>query len=644
MRTDREQLAPTEIRHASDRLNPANPVRKLFQNTLGKLSWQVWAILLVLASGGIGFAATSWLLQLPKTPNCPRIFWPVASASMRLYCAQLEAEKGTVDGLLAAINLVEALSKDHPLRSEIDSNVEQWAKEILNIAEKEFNEGSLVAAIETARRIPNNVQAYNLVEERIESWQSTWSEGEKIFAAVQERLRESQWNMAFREAIKLLYLENQYWATTKYGELTQEIQRAQEESRQLDGAYVALRRGGIDNWLKAVEDAEKIGSNSYAYQEARELIAKAKEKIVGHIEGLIDKRDWQALLDVTDRLPASLGLKEEANDWQTIASAGADAQIGTAESLESAIVIAQQIEPNRPLYQVAQDLIGRWTLEIEDVAVLEKAKNLAQLGTIENLNAAIAQAELIPRDNPRYREAREEIGRWVSQVQTIEDQPILDRAEELAMSGTVPALQAAIAQASLIGQNRALYNKAQERIGQWRSIIEEQEDRPFLDQANALASSKDYGAAIEAARKIGRGRALYREARANIRDWEQEIQAQKDYQEAIIVAEARTPEALVAALNILRRIPSSTDVGGESAQALNRWSYQLLSMAENLANSASIEEAIRLARRIPSESSAYESARAQIQTWRQMLNPAPNPTPSSPLLETNFPNPRAGSR
>jgi hypothetical protein len=634
--TNRQQLAPSKMSSPIHQPNPTSPIKRLLNNTLGKINWKIWAVLLVLVSGGIGFSATSWLLKLPKAPNCPKIFWPIASASMRLYCAQLEAEKGTVEGLLSAINLVEALSKNHPLRTEIDGNVEEWAVEILDLAEREFNEGKLEDAIATARKIPNDVEAYNLVAERIATWQATWSEGEEIFAEVEKHLRQSKWNMAFREAVKLLNLDNQYWATTRYEEITKEIQLAQEESSKLDGAYIALRRGGIDNWIKAVEDAQTVNPDSYAHQEALNLIAKAKDKIVEYIENRIENRDWQAVLDATDRMPEILGLEEEMNDWQTIASAGADSQVGTVESLESAILTAQQLAPSRPLYNLAQELIGRWKLEIQDVARLEQARNLAQSGSIDDLNAAISQADLVPQDNPRYREARQEIDRWVSQIQTIEDQPILARADELAISGSVPALQEAIAQASAIGSNRSLYGEARQRINQWRSSIEEQEDRPFLDQAISLASGRNYEAAIDAARQIGRGRALYPEARRNIGQWQQEIQSQRNFQEAATIAEAQTPEALSTAINILKNIPASTDVGSESQQALNRWSYQLLNLAENIANTSSVQEAIDLARTIPRESTAYESARSQIRMWRKMLEPQPLPPAQQPLMQTNW--------
>jgi hypothetical protein len=160
-----------------------------------------------------------------------------------------------------------------------------------------------------------------------------------------------------------------------------------------------------------------------------------------------------------------------------------------------------------------------------------------------------------------------------------------------------------------------------------------------------LASGKEYAAAIEAAEQIGRGRALYSEARLNIEKWQQEIQASNDYQEAVLVAEPNTPEALVSAMSIVRRIPTSTDVGVDRTQTLNRWSYQLLDYANDLANRSSLQQAIELAKTIPSDSAAYQSAREQIESWQQMLKPEASPlSPNSPsLLETNFGKPDRNS-
>ena len=214
------------MEQSTNRGTTANHPALLERITLrtSQIPWQIWAVTLIIVSGTIGFTATSMLLRLPKSPQCVRIFWPIASASMRIYCAQVEAEQGKVDNLLRAIDLVEALPENHPLRHEINRNVEEWALAILDIAEEEFQRGKLEEAIEAARRVPENVQVYQVVDERVEKWRSIWSEGEEIFAEVEEELRESNWNLAFREAVRLLSVPNKYWATTRYDDTVSKIQ------------------------------------------------------------------------------------------------------------------------------------------------------------------------------------------------------------------------------------------------------------------------------------------------------------------------------------------------------------------------------------------------------------------------------------
>ncbi|XHU96663.1 MAG: chromosome segregation ATPase [cyanobacterium endosymbiont of Rhopalodia gibba] len=603
---------------------------------LGKLPWQLWIIALIFASGMVGFTATSMLLKLPKSPQCTRIFWPIASASMRIYCAQLEAAEGTVDSLLKAINLVEALPSDHSLRSEINKSVEEWAIAILDIAEEKFQSGQLQEAITIARKVPSHVQVYNVVEERIEKWRSLWQKGEEIFAEVEERLRKSEWNKAFRSAVKLLSLPNKYWATTEYDTTVKQIQLAQEENKRLSKAYRIFLRGGVDNWLTAIADAKKISNNSYAHREAQNLIENAKNKLVNHIEGLLEARRWQPLLDVVNRLPQSLLLTEEIDDWKALSNAGMEAKIGTVESLEIAITSAQVIDANRPLYQKAQDLINRWQLEIEDVTRFKEAQNLARGGTINDLNAAIAYAELIPSGNPRYQEVRQKIQAWILEVQRVEDRAILDQAQDIVRGGTVVALQEAITKASLITFNRTLYDEAQRSIHQWRASIQRQEDQPILEQAIFLGNSKNYNGAIQAARQIDRGRVLFREAQNKIRQWQQEIKAQKDFQEAYLMAQGGTSQALGSAIEVIRKIPGSTQLSNRSRQALNRWSYQLLSIAEDKARKDLFQEAIDLAQIIPAESTSYHGAQTQIRVWQRALNP---PTPSTPYSVKKPPTP-----
>ncbi len=586
-----------------------------------RFTWKVWAALFVVVFGGVGFLATWQLLNMQKSPNCPKIFWPIASASLRLYCAQLSADSRTVAGLLEAIALVEALPDDHPLRSQVNQQVEEWARDILNLAEKDYQAGNLQQAITKARQIPNNMAVAAIIEERIAKWQGTWTEGNDILSKLEENLRASNWNQSFRLAVDLLNLNNEYWATVKYNEALAKITVAREDSSKLDNAFNLFARGGLDNWFKVIEEARKIQASSYAHQEAQKLIGKTEDKLQEYAERLIERKQWQALRDLANQTPKDLKIKEDVTDWSVLSEAALDAEAGTVEGLEAGILGLEQIDASRPLHQTALAMRERWQLQVQDLRILSEARDLAQAGTVEQYSAAIAKAGEVPRNNPLWWQAQQEIASWNRQIQVIEDRPILERAREIALPGDINSLSNAIIQARAIAKNRALYRDAQREIGDWQVRIERMEDQPILDQAQALANLKDYSTAIETANQIPPGRTLSSEASQNIRRWRRELRARQNLQQANQLAATGTAEGLTRAIALVTNISTKTDAGVQRTELLERWSYQLLSLATDLANNGRYLEAIRLAESVSPESTAYSSARSQMQGWRNILQP-----------------------
>ena len=594
--------------------------------------------------GGVGFLATWQLLNMQKSPNCPKIFWPIASASLRLYCAQLSADSRTVAGLLEAIALVEALPEDHPLRSQVNQQVEEWARDILNLAEKDYQAGNLKQAIAKARQIPNNMAVAAIIEERIAKWQETWTEGNEILSKLEENLRASNWNQSFRLAVDLLNLNNEYWATVKYNEAIAKITVAREDSSKLDNAFNLFARGGLNNWFKVIEEARKIPASSYAYEEAQKLIAKTEDKLKEYAERLIERKQWQALRDLANQTPKDLKIKADVTDWSLLSEAALDAETGTVDGLEAGILGLEQIDASRPLHQTALAMKERWQLQVQDLKILSEARDLAQAGTIEQYSAAIAKAGEVPRNNPLWSQAQQEIGSWNRQIQVIEDGPILERAREIAIPGDINSLSSAIIQARAIGKNRALYRDAQREIRDWQARIERMEDQPILDQAQALANLKDYSTAIETANQIPPGRTLSSEASQNIRRWRRELRARQNLQQANQLAATGSAEGLTRAIALVTNISTQTDAGVQRTELLERWSYQLLSLATAQANNGRYLEAIRLAESVSRESTAYSSARSQMQGWRNILQPpAPPPivesTPLSPESPIETPSP-----
>lgn len=624
---------------------PPEPNPTPQRSFLQRWGWPMAAVALVLSTSGVGLIATAMLLKLPSAPNCPGIFLPTASASMRLYCAQLAASKGTPEDLLEAVRLVQNLPPTHPLYPEIERYLEVWAEDLLQLGEEKFHAGELNEAIALARQISHYFDNPTLINDTIARWQKIWDEGEEIIAQSIALKAEGAWGQAFQVAAGLTRLSNRYFATDRYDQLFEELTLAQQESKQLDESFAQLERGGLDSLLKAIAAAREIPPTSSAYNEAQTLINEAKKKLVALAMERLRKGNASGAMDVVNQIPAALGLNAEIRDLTTLADAATVASFGTQVNFEDAIATAQEISTNRPLYREAQELIGIWRQAIEGGVRLDAAIALAREGSIRALDAAIAQARTIQPNTPRHVQAQNLIRDWSRQREILADQPKLDAANRLADEGN---LEGAIRQAQQISTGHGLSNQAQRQIQGWQRDLEARETQPQLDRANALAQQGRYGEAIAILEAIPRGHALYNEAQRRIREWQQQQAPSSPgnnasnpgtsssvssssgnsgptpLEQAQQQAQAGTPEALQRAIAQAQQIPRNSPQAGAARQNINQWSAELLNLARQRANS-SLSEAIAIARSVPVGSASYNTAQAQIATWEQALNPQPLP-------------------
>lgn len=608
-----------------------HPTAEASESPLVHRQWWQWLLnwkMALLAAGlltiGSSTLAVAYLLQLPGLPNCPAVFWPLASASMRFECARIASSKRTAKDLLEAIALVDGLPADHPMRQEADRLIELWSQDVLDLAGELFNQGKLADAIAAARQIPSKVTAYKLVEERIKLWESIWAKGEEIYRRAEAAMRKREWRQAFLQAIRLLSLDCQYWQSTRYDDLTNRINTARKDGERLYEAERLADDGGLENLLKAIKLARQIRPESYVFQEAQRAINRFGRKMMNLAQATLEQKDLQGALNIVSKLPEEAKLEEEAKDFTILANAHSHVWQGTVAGLEEAIGQAQRIVAGRPYHQRAQQLITRWQLEIEALARLENARLLADQGDVVNLEAAIAKASEVQESNPRWNEAQQEIQKWRSQAETIRDRPILELAEQFAAQGDITSLQTAIAQANQVVRGRALYQEAQDKIRQWNEQIERIQDQPFLDQARTYAMAGNLAAAIAAAEQIRSGRALYNDAQAEIANWRKTLQAeaaqvqgQQYLQQARQVASGATVDALAEAIRIANQVSGSTGLRTEAETLINDWSWQLLQTAKNQAvYSPSV--AIAIAQHIPANSTVYSEAQAQIANWKSL--------------------------
>jgi hypothetical protein len=247
--------------------------------------------------------------------------------------------------------------------------------------------------------------------------------------------------------------------------------------------------GQVYNLLEAIQAVQRISPNSPFYPEAQESLS-----------------EWQQKLD----------------DMVQLQYASTLARIGQRPTYQMAIAKAEQITQERPQRTQAQTLVSHWTKEIqrlEDRPILTRAVRLASSGGQANLTLAIAEANKVKQGRALRVQGQTYIAEWVDRIEIIEDQPMVTKAKALAVKGE---LASAIAEAQKVKKGRALYSETQVAIKGWVAEIQTIEDQPILIRADSLAARGSLSAAIDMAAQIGPGRALSDEASASIAIWSKE--------------------------------------------------------------------------------------------------------------------------
>jgi tetratricopeptide (TPR) repeat protein len=593
--------SPVNDRARSPRLK--RPAVGLKQRAVRVLTdWRFFTLVGLSLTGGLTALSIAFIFKLPALPNCPAVFWPLASGSLRLHCAQLAANKETVPDLLEAIKLLNTLGKNHPLYPETSRLIEAWSTQILDLAEADFQAGKIKEAIGAAQQIPQDSSAAKLVSDRVKHWETVWQKAEAIYNKAFEVLKKTDLSDARTYAARLLSVENEFWQSTKYEQLSQLITATHKDMTRMGKAENAIKSGVVDDIVAALQDISGIMKDSFVHKDAQELIPKMGRKLLEMAEAAMDRKDYDGALDIANRIPGNVNLGKEVDDFRLIAQAQSKAWSGGALNLEDAIADAQRIVPGRPTYDKAQRLIGNWQVQIRELAQLEQAKQLAQAGDLQN---AIAQASNLSQSNQA---AQTFLKETTGKVQDQSDRPVLDQAEQLAMFGDAQSLEGAIAQAKQIGRGRSLYDQAQSRISQWSGQL-----KTLRDQAAkpAVATLPDRQLApVESPETAA---APVPSAEEATRSNEQSI-----LQQASGVASAGTPDALIQAIGIVQAVPDGSPTRSEAVAAIDQWSQQMVQMAQARAD-YDVTGAIGIVQRVPPGSSGYNDAQTLLGQLRKSI-------------------------
>jgi soluble cytochrome b562 len=293
-------------------------------------------------------------------------------------------------------------------------------------------------------------------------------------------------------------------------------------------------------------------------------------------------------------------------------------------NLTEAIAALQQVKPNSPFYAQAQATLKAWQSQLQDLIQLQYASAAASLGQRSTFELAMAQAKQIPANHPRRVLAQTLIAYWDGETERLEDQPYLDHALALAGSGKIPDLQAAIVQASQIKLGRSLRGRAQDLIASWGLQIQTLEDQPILDQAWALAQQGSLEDAIAVAQRVRPGRALYRQTQTLVSEWrnQQIVKAQTAEDQPVLDRARALAETgdLAEAIDVASQIDPGRALYGQAQGAIATWRNELNPPAPMPESSEFSQPALE----IPSPGASPQPD--------LRLAPAPSPTPPLELI------------
>jgi soluble cytochrome b562 len=238
-----------------------------------------------------------------------------------------------------------------------------------------------------------------------------------------------------------------------------------------------------------------------------------------------------------------------------------------------AYAYSAQIDPATPVYETSREKREKWEGQLQNWGQLAVARWFADIDQVSGYRTAIEQAQMVASNQPRRVEAQTLIASWSKQIEAFSDRQFLARAKQMAVDNTVASLQMAIAEAGKV-LSGGMQNLAQTLVAEWSNSVERVEDKPILDQARALAQKGDLSGAIQIAEKIGSNRALYGEARDEIYTWTGRIQAVED-RPILNEAEALANEGrLSEAINKASDIGSNRAMYGEAQSRIADWATQ----------------------------------------------------------------------
>lgn len=517
--------------------------------------WQwslLWLIVLSLI-GGTVVSGILFLTRLPPPTDCRRIS-PLSADGERLYCAQLAANSGEIDQLVAAMTLVQHWPSTHPLYTEAQRLLKEWSEVILDIAQQRINQGDQTEAVKIAQYIPVSSPIYPEAQAQVATWQQEWQRGQDIMSQFKDALVVQNWPQASQLITALSRLNNQYWRVSRVDTLRKQLAAEKEAWQQLQEARDLAKSNRLAQLEEAIALAAKINPDSYIKAQAQTDLSNWSRTLLRIAAIQMENQDFAGGVAIAQRIPVNTSLYQEAQDWIRLGRAGERAKQDNLLALVDALAAVRQIDAQSPVKEPASQQEALWESRLQDQLQLQFARITASFDQQTALQMAIEQAAMVAPGRPQRLQAQTLIAQWRKEIQAIEDRNHLRRAQQLAQGGTIESLRAAVDQASQIQLGQPLRIDAQTVIAQWNRQIQALEDQPILDLARAFAQRRDLMAAISTAAQIRPGRVLYADAQREINYWVAQVQTIQDHPileaAAALAAQGRFDVAIATAAQI----------------------------------------------------------------------------------------------